>query len=106
MLHIDSKYVRLISNRLRNFKQKDNYLWNFSCPYCGDSQKNKTKARGYVFQKDVNLLYRCHNCGVSTNVGNLVKHVDPTLHKEYTLENYKEGTLSNANSRSTSASEL
>jgi transcription elongation factor Elf1 len=102
MLHIDSKYVRLISNRLRNFKQKDNYLWNFSCPYCGDSQKNKTKARGYVFQKDVNLLYRCHNCGVSTNVGNLVKHVDPTLHKEYTLENYKEGTLSNANSRSTS----
>jgi hypothetical protein len=50
-LPTDSKYVRLISSRLRNFKQKKDYLWNFSCPFCGDSQKNKTKARGYAFQK-------------------------------------------------------
>jgi transcription elongation factor Elf1 len=84
----DSKYVRLISSRLRNFKQKKDYLWNFSCPFCGDSQKNKTKARGYVFQKGNNLFYRCHNCGVSTNVGNLIKQVDDSLHKEYVLERY------------------
>ena len=90
-LHIESKYVRLISHRLRNFKQKNDYLWNFSCPFCGDSQKNLTKARGYVFQKGTNLFYRCHNCGVSTNVGNLVKHVDSSLHKEYVLERYKSG---------------
>jgi len=90
-LHIESKYVRLISHRLRNFKQKNDYLWNFSCPFCGDSQKNLTKARGYVFQKGTNLFYRCHNCGVSTNVGNLVKHVDGSLHKEYVLERYKSG---------------
>ena len=50
-LYIDSKFLRLISSRLRNFKQKKDYLWNFSCPFCGDSAKNKTKARGYVFQK-------------------------------------------------------
>jgi transcription elongation factor Elf1 len=90
-LYIESKYVRLISSRLRNFKQKNDYLWNFSCPICGDSQKNKSKARGYVFQKGTNLFYRCHNCGVSTNVGNLIKHVDASLHKEYVLERYKSG---------------
>jgi len=90
-LSIESKYVRLISSRLRNFKQKNDYLWNFSCPICGDSQKNKSKARGYVFQKGTNLFYRCHNCGISTNVGNLIKSVDPSLHKEYVLERYKSG---------------
>ena len=90
-LSIESKYVRLLSHRLRNFKQKNDYLWNFSCPFCGDSQKNLTKARGYVFQKGTNLFYRCHNCGVSTNVGNLIKHMDASLHKEFVLERYKSG---------------
>ena len=90
-LYIDSKFLRLISSRLRNFKQKKDYLWNFSCPFCGDSAKNKTKARGYVFQKGSNLIYNCHNCGKGTSAGLLIKHVDPSLHKEYTLERYKAG---------------
>ena len=93
---VESKYVRLISSRLRNFKQKNTNLWNFSCPFCGDSQKNKTKARGYVFAKGNNLFYRCHNCGVSTNVANLIKHVDGALHKEFVLEKYKSGETNNA----------
>lgn len=90
-LYIESKYVKLISSRLRNFKQKKDYLWNFSCPICGDSQKNLSKARGYVFQKGTNLFYRCHNCGISTSVGNLIKSVDNSLYKEYVLERYKSG---------------
>jgi transcription elongation factor Elf1 len=100
-LHIDSKYVRLLSHRLRNFKQKDNNLFNFSCIYCGDSQKNKTKARGYIFAKGNNLFYRCHNCGVSTNVGNLIKHIDDTLYKEYVLERYKSGETNNVRTANT-----
>jgi transcription elongation factor Elf1 len=88
---VESKYVRLLSSRLRNFKQKNANLWNFSCPLCGDSQKNKTKARGYVFPKGNNLFYRCHNCGASTSVGNLIKSVDESLYKEYVLERYKSG---------------
>ena len=90
-IYIDNKYVRLVSSRLRNFKQKSDNLWNFSCPFCGDSQKNKLKARGYVFAKGNDLLYRCHNCGVGTNVANLLKQVDPSLHGEYTFEKYKSG---------------
>ena len=87
----DSKYIKLVSSRLRNFKQKDAYLWNFSCPICGDSQKNKLKARGYVFKKGNDLFYRCHNCGSGVNLANLLKHVDSALHKEYVLERYKSG---------------
>ena len=100
-LPIESKYVRLISSRLRNFKQKNDYLWNFSCPFCGDSQKNKTKARGYVYAKGNNLFYRCHNCGIGTNVGNLVKHADPSLYQEFVLERYKSGESNTSSFRST-----
>jgi transcription elongation factor Elf1 len=91
----DTKYIRLISSRLRNFKQKKEGLFNFSCPICGDSKKNLTKARGYAFSKGNDYFYRCHNCGVSTTLGNLLKDVDPSLHKEYVLENYKTGRSNN-----------
>ena len=100
-LPIESKYVRLLSSRLRNFKQKKDYLWNFSCPICGDSQKNKTKARGYVFAKGNNLFYRCHNCGVSIGVGNFIKAVDESLYKEFVLERYKSGETNNTRSANT-----
>jgi transcription elongation factor Elf1 len=89
-VYIDNKFVRLISSRLRNFKQKKDDLYNFSCPFCGDSKVNKTRARGFVYRKNNNLFYKCHNCVVSTTVGNLVKHVDPALYDEYVLENYTE----------------
>jgi hypothetical protein len=94
MLYIDAKYVSLISYKLRNFKKKNDYYWNFSCPICGDSKKNPLKARGYVFKTDNRLVYKCHNCGVSTNVGNLLKQLDPILYNEYVLERYKENTSS------------
>jgi len=100
-LSVDSKYIRLLSSRLRNFKQKKDYLWNFSCPACGDSQTNKTKARGYVFQKGSNLFYRCHNCGISIGLVNLIKSVDASLHKEYVLERYKSGESNNSRSANT-----
>ena len=91
-IYIDTKYVRMVSSRLRNFKQKNANLFNMSCPFCGDSQTNKLKARGYIFAKENNLIFKCHNCGVGTNVGNFIKHVDPSLHGEYVLEKYKSGT--------------
>jgi transcription elongation factor Elf1 len=95
MIHTDTKYLRLISGRLRNFKQKGSDLFNFSCPSCGDSKKNLTKARGYAFSKGNDYFYRCHNCGLSTTLGNLIKIVDPSLHKEYVLENYVAGKTNN-----------
>ena len=101
-LYTDTKYIRLVSSRLRNFKQKNDYLWNFSCPYCGDSKTNLIKARGYVFAKGNDLFYRCHNCGVGTNVANFLKHIDPTIHDEYVFEKYKSGATSNTHHRTSS----
>ena len=90
-LSVESKYIGLISHRLRNFKRKQDYLWNFSCPICGDSKKNLHKARGYVYKKGNNLFYSCKNCGIGTSLGKLLENVDGTLYKEYILERYKSG---------------
>jgi hypothetical protein len=54
-----------------------------------------------VFAKGNNLFYGCHNCGVGTNVANLVKQVDSSLHQEYTLERYKEGKSNTSNFKAT-----
>ena len=93
MLFIDAKYAQILGSRLRNFKQKNDYLWNYSCPVCGDSSKNKLKARGYIYRTKSDLFCKCHNCGHSTNIGNLIKYVDPQLYDEYVLERYKAGAV-------------
>jgi transcription elongation factor Elf1 len=91
MLYIDAKYAQILGSRLRNFKQKKDYLWNYSCPVCGDSSKNKLKARGYIYRTEADLFVKCHNCNYSTNIGNLIKYVDTKLYDEYVLERYKAG---------------
>jgi transcription elongation factor Elf1 len=91
MLFIDAKYTEILGSRLRNFAKKKDYLWNYSCPVCGDSSKNKLKARGYIYRKKNDLFSKCHNCGSGLSLGNLIKYVDPHLYDEYVLERYKEG---------------
>ena len=88
---VDSKYIGLVSSRLQKFKRVKNNLYNFRCPICGDSQKNKNKTRGYLYQVKNNTNFKCHNCGASMSFNNFVKKIDPVLHKQYTLEKFKEG---------------
>jgi len=88
---VDSKYIGLVSSRLQKFKRVKDNLYNFRCPICGDSQKNKNKTRGYIYQVKNNTNFKCHNCGASMSFNNFVKTVDPTLHKQYTLEKFKDG---------------
>ena len=67
-----SVYQR-ISCLLENFSSKRNNLYNFRCPYCGDSQKNKNKARGFLYQVKSDTAYKCHNCGKSTTFTRFLK---------------------------------
>ena len=88
---IDSKYIGLVSSRLQKFKRVKADLFNFRCPICGDSQKHKNKARGYFYQVKTNTNYKCHNCGASMSFNKFLKQIDSTLHKQYTMEKFKEG---------------
>ncbi len=87
----DSKFLGLLSPKLDRFKQVRDHLWNFRCPLCGDSSRNKSKARGYVYRKKSDLFYKCHNCGSGLSIGNFIKEVDPTLYKHYVMERFKAG---------------
>jgi DNA primase len=61
------------------------------CVYCGDSQSNKSKARGYLFPKEGKVIYKCHNCGKGASLNNFIKEINPQLHKEYSLERFSDG---------------
>ena len=88
---VDSKYIGLISSRLQKFKKVKTGLYNFRCPICGDSQKNKNKTRGYFYQIKNNTNFKCHNCGASMSLNSFLKTMDTILYKQYTLEKFKEG---------------
>jgi len=87
--YIDLKFINVLSSRLSKFKRKNDHLFNFRCPHCGDSQKNKTKARAYLYRVKNDMFFKCHNCGMGQNLANFIKFIDPKLHSEYTLERYK-----------------
>ena len=88
---VDVKYINLISSRFQKFKRVKNNLYNFRCPICGDSQTNKNKARGYLYQIKNNTNYKCHNCGVNVSFNNFLKQIDTEIHKQYIFEKFKEG---------------
>jgi transcription elongation factor Elf1 len=88
-LFLDIKYINLVSSHLRNFKQKDKNLYNFSCPLCGDSKKDKTKARGYFYIKKGIVMFHCHNCNISLSFKNFLKTFNQFIFDEYCLERYK-----------------
>jgi len=88
---IDVKYINLISARFQKFKRVKSNLYNFRCPICGDSKKNKNKARGYLYQVKSNTNFKCHNCGINISFNNFLKQIDSVIHKQYTFEKFKEG---------------
>jgi len=91
MDHIDSKFIGLVSSRLEKFKRVKSNLFNFRCPICGDSKKNKSKTRGYLYAVKANTNFKCHNCGASMSFNNFLKEIDPVIHKQYTMEKFKGG---------------
>ena len=89
MTLVDDLYINRLSIRLEKFKRVKSSLYNFRCPYCGDSQKNKNKARGYFFQVNGRMVFKCHNCGIGKTTANFLKEQAPDLYSEYQVEKYR-----------------
>lgn len=86
MSWLDSKFISLLSGRLQKFKRKSAVLFNFRCPMCGDSEKNKNKARAYFYQRDGAFWFHCHNCSVAMPFFRFLKQFDGGLYHEYQME--------------------
>lgn len=93
MLYIDQKYLLILSPSLERFADKGDNVYNCRCPICGDSSKNKLKARGYFYETNGELYYKCHNCTFASSFSNLLKGVDPTLYSQYSLERLSDKRL-------------
>ena len=89
--YIDLKFISNLKSRLSQFKQKNDYLFNFRCPHCGDSKKSKLKSRAYLYRVKNDMFFKCHNCGMGQNLANFIKFIDPSMYSEYLLERYKKG---------------
>ena len=86
MLWLERKYLSQIVSLVEMGKWKNENTLNHRCPYCGDSQKNQYKARGFHFTVGQNFVYKCHNCGKSTSSVNFLKDHFPVIHREYIKE--------------------
>ena len=86
MLWLERKYLSQVVSLLDMGKWTNDNTLNHRCPYCGDSQKNKHKARGYHFAVQQSFVYKCHNCGKSTSSVKFLKDHFPVVYKEYIKE--------------------
>jgi hypothetical protein len=89
---LEQKYIGLVSGRLERFKVLDHspYKANCRCPFCGDSQSNKLKARGFILPAKGSFTYYCHNCSISLPFGKFLQDLDPTLYKDFMVERFLE----------------
>lgn len=87
---VDIQYAQHLAGRLENFRIRSTnpYKINFRCPICGDSQRSRTKARGWLLEKENNFYFYCHNCSESHSFSNFLKVVDPLAHNDYVAEKF------------------
>lgn len=96
MSFVDQKFIGLVSVRLQKFSKKKEGLYNFRCPYCGDSERNKNKTRGYIYRTKNDHNFKCHNCGISRSFTYFLKDQDVSLYDQYIMERYKSGLTGKA----------
>jgi len=76
-------YADCAASQFKCCKRLGNGGFNFRCPYCGDSQKSQSKARGHVVEKWGKRFFKCHNCGLSKPFDQFLKELDAELYAEY-----------------------
>lgn len=90
-IHIDTKYINLVSPRLERFAwKKPNHLAVCRCPICGDSKRNANVCRFYFYEKKGSFSVKCHNCDYGASLGWFIKGFDDSLYRQYTFEVLKE----------------
>lgn len=96
MSWLEAKYIPMVGAQLSLFKMLRPSLWNFRCPYCGDSEKDATLCRGYIYfdHEKGCYKYKCHNCGAGEKFIWFLKENNQTLYQDYKLECIKETGMS------------
>lgn len=78
----------LAGARLELFSDEGNGVYNFRCPFCLDSKKNKNKKRGYFYPKNESISFKCHNCGRTHLFNTFLMNLDNNLYHDYKIEKF------------------
>ena len=89
-------YANCAASKFKCCKKLGNGGFNFRCPYCGDSQKSQSKARGHVVEKWGKRFFKCHNCGLSNPFDQFLKDLDAELYAQYVNQECSERHLEDA----------
>ena len=91
--HVDMHYASILSSRLERFKivSRNPVKINFRCPVCGDSQKSRSKARGWLLERNNAFYFYCHNCGASQGFSYFLKNLDNIVYNDYVSEKFLKG---------------
>lgn len=73
---------------VRNFRQSSPSHWGWSCDICGDSKKDRRKARFGVSVVKNELLCNCFNCGWSGTFKTYLHYQHPDLAKRVSRNNF------------------
>jgi hypothetical protein len=87
---IDKKFIGLVSGRLRNLIYKNTASVVASFTHSCERPESR-KRRGHFLSYPDGVFMRCFNCGESLPLSKFLQDQDPTLYREYCLENFKEG---------------
>ena len=79
---IDENSIKRIQGQLEGFHRSNGH-YNFRCPYCGDSAKSKLKMRGWLFDYNSKVYYKCFNCDKSTSYSQFLKDWFPEEYMRY-----------------------
>lgn len=101
---IDVDQTNWIINQLKeNFFdgqiKESNHHYNFRCPFCGDSKKNKLKKRGWLYIRNNQCSFYCYNCGKTCSGFELIAHLRGISTKEVIKECYKATRINLNNTR-------
>lgn len=93
-LYLEIKYAKMVGTYLERFKitKELPYMCRARCPLCGDSEKDKRKARFHILETDGKLIYKCFNCDAGGSFTYFLKTNFPQLHNEYVFERYRSET--------------
>ena len=102
-MFLDKQFVDQVRFMLVGFEWEREYVANFRCPLCGDSQRSAKKRRGYFYpdRKENVLRFKCHNCSEQSgwSFQFWLRSFNPALYQEYQLELFREiGSNSNRTS--------
>ncbi len=90
-IFVERQYINEISGYLDLFAWSKEYVANFRCNICGDSDSDATKKRGFFVRSDTDgFIYKCHNCGAALKLSTYLKEYFPEEYSRYSRDMYFE----------------